>query len=144
MGIYLGMSMQHVRSVALVLHPKTGHVSPQFHVTFDPKFETVRQSLGNQSPPSECQKMCGFKASSPSRLQGTKQPAQGQGVQQGVPFMEFDLEPGEPLNEGEDQASQTPLQVSEGEQGQEPQVQLRRSPRLNKMCPTQGFNIARH
>ena len=74
MGVYLGMSMQHARSVALVLNLKTGHVSPQFHVTFDPKFETVRQSLGNLSPPSEWQKLCGFKASSPSRLQGIKQP----------------------------------------------------------------------
>jgi hypothetical protein len=132
MGVYLGMSMQHARSVALVLSLKTGHVSPQFHVTFDPKFESVRQSLGNLSPPSEWQKMCGFKASSPSRLQGIKQPAQAQGLQQGAPFMEFDLEPGEAVNEGEAQAFQTPLPVSEGEQDQEPQVQLRRSPTLNK------------
>ena len=133
MGVYLGMSMQHARSVALVLNLKTGHVSPQFHVTFDPKFETVRHSLGNLSPPSDWQKLCGFKASSTSRLQDIKQPAQAQGLQQGVPFMEFDLEPGESVNEGEAQASQTPLPVSEGEQDQEPQVQLRRSPRLNKI-----------
>jgi hypothetical protein len=50
MGIYLGMSMQHARSVALVLNIETGHVSPQFHVKFDPKFETVRCSLDNISP----------------------------------------------------------------------------------------------
>ncbi|KAI2501363.1 hypothetical protein MHU86_13099 [Fragilaria crotonensis] len=99
MGVYLGISMQHARSVALVLNLKTGHVSPQFHVTFDPKFETVRQSLGNLSPPSEWQKLCGFKASSPSRLQGIKQSAQAQGLQRDVPFMEFDLEPGESVNE---------------------------------------------
>ncbi|KAI2512113.1 hypothetical protein MHU86_2200 [Fragilaria crotonensis] len=133
MGVYLGISMQHARSVALVLNLKTGHVSPQFHVTFDPKFETVRQSLGNLSPPSEWQRLCGFKASSPSRLQGIKQSAQAQGLQCGVPFMEFDLEPGESVNEGEAQASQTPLPVSEGEQGEELPVQLRRSPRLNKI-----------
>ena len=42
-GVCLGMSMQHARSVALVPNPKTGHVSPQFHVTFDHRFETVRQ-----------------------------------------------------------------------------------------------------
>jgi hypothetical protein len=77
--------------------------------------------------------MCGFKASSPSRLQSTKQPAQGQGVQHGVPFMEFDLEPGEAVNEGKAQASQTPLPVSEIEQEQEHQAQLRRSPRLNEI-----------
>jgi hypothetical protein len=133
MGIYLGMSMQHARSVALILHLKTGHVSPQFYVTFDPKFEKVRQSLGNLSPSSEWQKMCGFKASSTSRLQGNKQPAQGQDLQHSVPFMEFDLEPGVAVTEGEAQASQTPLQVSEGEQDQEPQAKLRRSPRLNEI-----------
>ncbi|KAI2507935.1 hypothetical protein MHU86_6468 [Fragilaria crotonensis] len=115
MGVYLGKSMQHARTVALVLNLKTDHVSPQFHVTFDPKFETVRQSLGNLSPLSEWQKLCGFKATSPSRLQGIKQPAQAQGLQDGVPFMEFDLvEPREAVNEGEVQAaSQTPLPVSE-------------------------------
>ena len=112
MGVYLGMSMQHARIVALVLNLKTGHISPQFHVTFDPKFETVRQSLGNLSPPSEWQKLCGFKASPPSRLQGIKQPVQAQGLQPGVPFMEFDLEPGKLVNEGEAQATQTPLPVS--------------------------------
>jgi hypothetical protein len=134
MGIYLGMSMQHARSVALVLNLKTGHVSPQFHVTFDPKFETVRQSLGNLSPPSEWQKMCGF-TSTTSKVQGFKQAQQeDQKLQSHAPFMEFDLKPGNILNEEEGQASQTPLPQPEGDQyGQEPQVQLRRSPRLNKV-----------
>jgi hypothetical protein len=100
-GVYLGMSMQHARRVALVLNLKTGHVSPQFHVTFDPKLKAVRQSLGNLSPSSGWQKLCGFKASSPSRLQGIKQPAQAQGMQHDVPFMQFDLEPGKMVNEGE-------------------------------------------
>ena len=34
-GIYLGHSPYHIGSVALVLNPETGHVSPQFHVVFD-------------------------------------------------------------------------------------------------------------
>ncbi len=134
MGVYLGMSMQHARSVALILNLKTGHVSPQFvHVTFDPKFETVRQSLGNLSPPSEWQKICGFTTSTSSKDQGFKHHQQDQMGQSNLPFMEFDLEPGESVNEGEAQASQTPLPVSEGEQNQESQVPLRRSPRLNKI-----------
>ena len=135
MGAYLGMSMQHARSLALFLNLDTGHVSPQSHVTFDPKFETVRQSHGNLSPPSECQKMCGSKASSPSRLQGIKQSAQAQGVQHDVPFMEFDLEPWEAVNEGKAQVSHTPRPISEGEQDQEHQVQLRRSPKRKKIQP---------
>jgi hypothetical protein len=31
LGIYLGKSPRHSRSVALVPNPNTGHVSPQFH-----------------------------------------------------------------------------------------------------------------
>jgi hypothetical protein len=42
-GIYLGRSPQHGRNVALVLSRTTGLVSPQFHVTFDPSFHTVKQ-----------------------------------------------------------------------------------------------------
>ena len=42
-GIYLGQSPIHNRNVALVLHRNTGHVSPQFHVKFDPSFHTVQQ-----------------------------------------------------------------------------------------------------
>ena len=42
-GIYLGQSPLHNRNVALVLRRNTGHVSPQFHVKFDPSFHTVQQ-----------------------------------------------------------------------------------------------------
>jgi len=42
-GAYLGHSNNHSHSVALVLNLATGHVSPQFHVVFDDKFETVNQ-----------------------------------------------------------------------------------------------------
>jgi tRNA/tmRNA/rRNA uracil-C5-methylase (TrmA/RlmC/RlmD family) len=42
-GIYLGRSPQHPQNVARVLSLETGLVSPQFHVTFNSTFETVRQ-----------------------------------------------------------------------------------------------------
>src|SRR6056300_397126 len=42
-GIYLGRSPNHGRNVALVLDRVTGLVSPQFHVTFDKGFNTVKQ-----------------------------------------------------------------------------------------------------
>jgi hypothetical protein len=42
-GIYLGRSPQHARSVALVLDQKTALVSPQFHISFDPSFNTIKQ-----------------------------------------------------------------------------------------------------
>ena len=41
LGIYVGHSPYHAGSVALVLNPKTGLVSPQFHVVFDDDFSTV-------------------------------------------------------------------------------------------------------
>ena len=41
-GIYLGKSPLHGRSVSLVLDRETGLVSPQFHVAFDPTFDTVK------------------------------------------------------------------------------------------------------
>ena len=39
--IYLDHSPFHAGSVALVLKPETGHVSPQFNVVFDGEFSTV-------------------------------------------------------------------------------------------------------
>ncbi len=42
-GVYLGMSPNHNKSVVLVLSLETGLVSPQFHVRFDPSFHTVSQ-----------------------------------------------------------------------------------------------------
>jgi hypothetical protein len=41
LGIYVGHSPNHAGSVALVLNPKTGLISPQFHVVFDDDFSTV-------------------------------------------------------------------------------------------------------
>ncbi|KAL7475537.1 hypothetical protein ACHAW6_001446, partial [Cyclotella cf. meneghiniana] len=40
-GHFLGFSNQHSSTVALVQNLHTGHVSPQYHVVFDDKFETV-------------------------------------------------------------------------------------------------------
>ena len=42
-GLYLGPSPKHSRSVALVLNVETGLVSPQYHVRFDNLFETVKE-----------------------------------------------------------------------------------------------------
>jgi hypothetical protein len=41
LGMYVDHSPSHAGSVALVLNPRTGHVSPQFHVVFDDHFTTV-------------------------------------------------------------------------------------------------------
>ena len=40
-GQYLGKSSKHASSIGLVRNLKTGFISPQFHVIYDHKFETV-------------------------------------------------------------------------------------------------------
>jgi hypothetical protein len=40
-GCYLGVSQKHATSVSLILHPRTGLVSPQFHCVYDNVFETL-------------------------------------------------------------------------------------------------------
>ncbi len=61
LGIYMGRSPNHARSVALVLNLKTGRVSPQYHVRFDPSFKSVDKASGNKVPSSLWQVACGFR-----------------------------------------------------------------------------------
>ena len=51
MGIYVGRSPAHASNIALVLNPRTGHVSPQFHVVYDDDFTTVPYLRTGQVPP---------------------------------------------------------------------------------------------
>ena len=55
MAINLGFSAQHARTVALVLNPQTGLVSPQFHTKFDDFFETVNYPRNTASDPATWQ-----------------------------------------------------------------------------------------
>jgi hypothetical protein len=52
LGIYVGNSPSHAGSVALVLNPRTGHVSPQYHVAFDDLFMTVAYMKKSEVPPN--------------------------------------------------------------------------------------------
>ena len=61
LGIYLGPSPSHARTVALILTPRTGHVSPQFHVKFDDFFETIGNSPTDMDTPEPAWKyLSGF------------------------------------------------------------------------------------
>ena len=51
LGVYLGHSPCHTGSVALVLNPKTLHISPQFHVACDDRFLTVPYLASSDIPP---------------------------------------------------------------------------------------------
>jgi hypothetical protein len=59
-GIFLGQSPQHARTVALVLDLNTGLISPQFHVKMDPTFQTMRTSFEDQPIKSMWMEKCGF------------------------------------------------------------------------------------
>ncbi len=48
LGLFLGFSNLHLSQVPLVLNIATGHISPQFHVIFDDKFETVHSLPANE------------------------------------------------------------------------------------------------
>ena len=56
-GVYLGQSPCHASGVALVLNPRTLHVSPQFHVIFDDEFSTV-PFMRNGEIPSHWSQLC--------------------------------------------------------------------------------------
>ena len=61
-GLYLGRSPKHARSVALVLNLQTGLVSPQFHVSFDPSFQTVKRTYEGLPLEIKWLQAVGFKA----------------------------------------------------------------------------------
>ena len=67
-GVYLGQSAQHAQSVALVLSLTTGLVSPQFHVTLDSSFQTLRNYYGGHSPASDWQAKARFNADGSDQL----------------------------------------------------------------------------
>jgi hypothetical protein len=50
-SIYVGCSPSHASNVALVLNPRTGHISPQFHVVYDDDFTTVQYLCTGTVPP---------------------------------------------------------------------------------------------
>jgi hypothetical protein len=55
LGIYLGHSPLHAKSVALVLSLQTGNVSPQYHCQFDDYFESVTGEHKTFIPKSQWQ-----------------------------------------------------------------------------------------
>jgi hypothetical protein len=59
-GVYLGRSPSHFRSVALILDIDMGLVSPQFHIKLDPLFQTVKGDTQQESHKSLWQIKSGF------------------------------------------------------------------------------------
>ena len=61
LGINLGRSPRHARNVNLVLNPTTGLVSPQFHISYDDFFESVRLEKDAEPEISYWQELSGLK-----------------------------------------------------------------------------------
>ena len=55
LGIYVGHSPAHADSVELFLNPKTGLVSPQYHVVYDDQLITVHHMRDLTVPPNWAQ-----------------------------------------------------------------------------------------
>lgn len=70
-GIYLGHSTQHAKTIALVLSMETGLVSPQFHCSFDDMFETTEPKQRHLLPTSKWQEKAGFVESRRSKVQSS-------------------------------------------------------------------------
>jgi hypothetical protein len=51
MVIYVGCSPSHASNLALILNPRTGHISPQFHVVFNYDFIIVQYLYTGTVPP---------------------------------------------------------------------------------------------
>jgi hypothetical protein len=108
-GVYLGFSPQHARSVALVLSLRTGLTSPQFHVRYDHKFETMRKSFGEYMPRAQWFEKCHF----------TTEPGSDAGDSGDANFVEFSGTEQELEAEEEEVPPEPP--DSEGSEGDAPQ-----------------------
>jgi hypothetical protein len=59
LGMYLGPSPRHARSVSLVLNPSTGLISPQYHINHDEFFETIDRT--SRELPAPWKLLAGFR-----------------------------------------------------------------------------------
>mmetsp|Transcript_21887 Transcript_21887/g.31387 ORF Transcript_21887/g.31387 Transcript_21887/m.31387 type:complete len:702 (-) Transcript_21887:158-2263(-) len=84
-GIYLGRSMHHAKSISLILSLDTGLVSPQFHCSFDDMFETTRADQVHLMPRSQWQERGHFittstKGAGAPRMEAANSPARFESV----------------------------------------------------------------
>ena len=124
-GIYLGQSPKHARTVSLVLNPRTGLVSPQWHVKHDDMFETV-SSASNDRTHGMWKKLAGFETTKETKkLEKRVLKLTNQQPDEIVPLQEVEADMAYegaeatedeimPVNEGETEESETP--TTEGQQ----------------------------
>ena len=112
MGIYLGRSPARAANVVLVLNPKTGLISSQFHVVFDKNFTTVPHLRKGTVPPNWNKLVIGSQEKSTDEFfDQTKtwfQPKNDELADES-----FSSRP--TINEGDEQTSSPVTQVSKGD-----------------------------
>ena len=106
MGIYIGRSSLHASNVGLILNPRTGHVSPQFHVVYDDDFTTVPYLRSIDVPPHWAQLV---KASSLLEVHTERQ------VNTWQSLPELELDPGDFSSDSSQASYPTICQDREGE-----------------------------
>ncbi len=105
MSIYVVRSPSHASNVGLILNPRTGHISPQFHVVYDDDFTTVPY-LRTVSVPPHWEKL--VESSAQIELYTEKQVD----TWQSLPVLEKD--PGDFSSDSSDAITLTANKVSEG------------------------------
>jgi hypothetical protein len=107
MGIYVGRSPSHASNIGLVLNPRTGHVSPQFHVVYDDDFTTTPYLRTATVPPHWAELV---EASSQLEVYTERQV----GTWQSLP--ELDADPGDFTSDTSETSNTTINQDREGEE----------------------------
>jgi hypothetical protein len=142
LGIYLGPSPRHARSVALVLSLTTGLVSPQYHVKFDNLFETLNSQ---RLPKSQWQEKCHFRESDKRNwnhlLSGrskTKAKSTAPPVEEPSPDIppQLEVEPEPPPDASEETPANEGDSRNEGEQPAAPPQEVQQPPAAANQQPT--------
>jgi hypothetical protein len=110
MGVYIGRSPSQASIVGLILNPRTGHVSPQFHVIYYDDFTTVPYLCTAAVPPHGAELV---EASSHLEVYTVQQV----GTWQSLP--ELDVDPGDFTSNTSEMLSSTINQDCEGEEHSE-------------------------
>ncbi len=132
-GIYLGHSPCHAGSVALILNPRTLHVSPQFHTVFDDEFTTVPFMRNEEEPPhwAKLVRESSELATDQEYKLAKEWTSQGNIMSdEGAPILENE---GAEINQSAQNDNDSPSPVSEGEANAESDKQM---PKLTSLDET--------
>ena len=139
-GIYLGPSLIHAKSVGLILNAQTGRVSPMFHVKYDDFFETTRGGQKDVFSKITWQQATGFKLNKQMTVQSVME-IRGARVPNETQMELPTQESGEPNTDESghiDESGQEARAANPGQDGN-PNMELKRSTRTRHPPERLGF-----